>query len=288
LNRSGEDAKRIKALALLEGLCMRYPHVLAIGQEFVLALVECDQHERAELVLKALENTFANLDEESLCRWGRLFKNRGDDYIELPGSASSRFGRDPQRAEEFYRRSLERYDQAYRIRTGHYPGINKATLLLIVGSLKARRTEQAAGSAPTRELIESVELAGTLLKNWTSWNTERPDDERLWHPATAGEAHLLRREWAQAAALYREAMVARTITHHARESMRRQVDRIILAFGSLGVPIPPPFDDTAALFAPAPCGPFGESDAVAGLPGTPAPGPGGMVESEHGDRVGTD
>ena len=34
LNRSGEEAKRTEALTLLEGLRQRYPHVLAIGQEF--------------------------------------------------------------------------------------------------------------------------------------------------------------------------------------------------------------------------------------------------------------
>src|ERR1700729_3506105 len=64
LNRSGEEAKREDALRLLEGLLKRYPHVLAIGQEYLLGLIECDRHDRAELALRALENTFANLDEE--------------------------------------------------------------------------------------------------------------------------------------------------------------------------------------------------------------------------------
>jgi hypothetical protein len=288
LSRSGEEAKRLKAVALLEGLRKRYPHVLAIGQEFVLALIECNQQERAEQVLKALENTFANLDEESLCRWGRLFKNRGDDYLELPaGAASSRFAPDLERAEEFYRRSLKKYDQAYRIRGGHYPCINKATLLL-VGSLMARRTGQTPGASLTTELIESVELAGTLLKNWTSWRTDQPDDERLWHPATAGEAHLLRQEWAQATALYCEAMEARTITHHARESMRRQVDRILLAFGSLGISIPSPFDDTAAYFAPPRSRPPPECDAVTDHPGSLSPAPSERAESMCGDGDGMD
>jgi hypothetical protein len=288
LSRSGEEPTRIKALALLEGLRKRYPYVLAVGQEFVLALIECDQHERAEHVLKGLENTFTRLDEESLCRWGRLFKNRGDDYLELAaGSASSQFVPDFERAEEFYRRSLAKYDQAYRIRGGHYPGINKATLLLLAGSLRARRTGQAPGSSLTMELIESVDLAGTLLKNWTSWETDQPEDERLWHPATAGEAHLLRREWAQATARYCEAMEASTITHLARESMRRQVDRIILAFGYLGVSIPPPLGDSDAFFAP-PAGPIGGPDAHVGHPGSPSLGAGGMVDSGDADRVGRD
>ena len=84
LNRTGDDAKRSMALVLLEGLRKKYPHVLAVGQELILALIESNKYDRAELVLKDLENRFGNLDEETLCRWGRLFKDRGDDYLELP------------------------------------------------------------------------------------------------------------------------------------------------------------------------------------------------------------
>ena len=211
--------------------------------------IECGEHDRSELALRALEITFANLDEEILCRWGRLFKDRGDDYLELPGAVSDRFAPNRDRAVEFYRKALEKYDEAYGIRSGHYPGINKATLLLIVGSLKAEQTGQAPGASPPRELLESVDLAGKLLENRGSWTSDQPYDEPVWHPATQGEAHLLRREWAQAAALYREAMGAREISHLARESMRRQVDRILLAFRNLGIAIPPPFDDAAAFFA---------------------------------------
>ena len=58
---------------------------------------------------------------------------------------------------EFYRKSLEKYDRAYQIRSGYYPGINKATLLLMLGSLKAGQTGQAPGSI--KELFESEELA---------------------------------------------------------------------------------------------------------------------------------
>ena len=97
-----------------------------------------------------------------------------------------------------------------------------------------------------------------------SWETVLPEDREVWHPATAAEAHLLCREWEQAAPLYREALESKKISHHARESMRRQVERIIMAFRHLGVDIPPPFDDPAALFAPGPTSPgFRCSEAVA-------------------------
>jgi hypothetical protein len=67
---------------------------------------------------------------------------------------------------------------------------------------------------------------------------------------------LLLQQWAQAASHYREALDSRHINHFARESMRRQVERIILAFRDLGVAVSPPFEDLTALFGagPAPAG----------------------------------
>ncbi len=244
LTRCGNEDDRRKAVELLDGLRQRYPHVLAIGQELVLALEECHEPDRAEQTLKTLEKSFLNLDEELLCRWGRLFKDRGDEYTPLPWSKPGGRLPDPVLAEAFYRKSLAKYDQAYRIRLGHYPGINKATLLMILGSL----TPPASGSAPRPELQESVELAGKLLADRLRWPTDQPDDLTVWHPATAGEAHLLRRVWAEAANRYREALESKNLTPHARASMRRQVERILMCFRDLSVSPAPPFDDPMALF----------------------------------------
>ena len=222
--------------------------MLAIGQELVLALEECHEPDRAEQMLKTLEKSFLNLDEEFLCRWGRLFKDRGDEYTPLPWSSPGGRLPDPILAEAFYRKSLAKYDQAYRIRFGHYPGINKATLLLILGSLNAQQAGRALDSAPANEVLESVELAGTLLEKRAQWTRDQADDETVWHPATAGEAHLLRREWEQAAAQYREALQGKNLDHHARASMCRQAERIIAAFRNLNIAIPRPFDDTTVFF----------------------------------------
>jgi hypothetical protein len=244
LTRSGNDDDRRKAVALLDGLRQRYPHVLAIGQELVLALEECHEPDRAEQILQTLEKSFLNLDEEFLCRWGRLFKDRGDEYTPLPWSNPDGRLPDPILAEAFYRKSLAKYDQAYRIRFGHYPGINKATLLLILGSL----TPPPLDSQVRAEVYESAELAGKLLGDRLHWPVDQPDDLTVWHPATAGEAHLLRREWAQAASQYREALHGKKLTPLARDSMRRQAERILMCFRNLSVAIPPPFDDTTALY----------------------------------------
>jgi len=244
LTRSGDADDKKKAVELLEGLRQRYPHVLAIGQEQVLALEECGEQDRAERALRTLEKSFLNLDEELLCRWGRLFKDRGDEYVRLPWSTPDGPAPDSILADCFYRKALEKYDQAYRIRFGHYPGINKATLLLMIGSLKP-----PVPGAAAPELHESAELAGRLLADRPRWPGEQPDDLTVWHPATAGESHMLRQEWSQAANQYREALKGKNLTPHARESMRRQVERILTCFRILGVAISPPFDNTADLFA---------------------------------------
>jgi tetratricopeptide (TPR) repeat protein len=261
-NRSGHEEERRKAKALLVGLLARYPYVLAIGQEYALALEEALEPDRAEEVLKSLEKTFSNLDEELLCRWGRLFKDRGDSYVRLPWSNPDGLPPDPDLAAHFYRRSLEKYDQAYRIRSGHYPGINKATLLLILGSLKP----PAPGGSPCPVLLESAELAGKLLTDRGSWLCEQPDDETVWPPAMAGEAHLLRQEWPQAANHYREAVKSKDLTSLARHSMRRQAERILMCFRNLSVMIPPPMDNLDALFATDSLPPAGAASASTGAP----------------------
>ena len=205
LNRSGDEAKRTHGISAAGGpaqaVSPRARHRPGIRPR---AHRKRPSTTGPSSPCKALENTFANLDEETLCRWGRLFKDRGDDYLELPGAVSNRFAPNRDMAIEFYRKSLEKYDQAYRIRFGYYPGINKATLLLIVGSLKAA-ADRSGGRPLDRNLLESEELAGKLLESRASWRVDHPDDETIWHPATAGEAHLLRQEWTQAADLYREA-----------------------------------------------------------------------------------
>jgi hypothetical protein len=245
MSRSGDDTERCKAIELLEGLCARYPHVVAFGQELVLTLMESGRLEEAELALKRFEKASPILDEEFLCRWGRLFKDRGDEYVRLPWSEARGLEPNPALAAELYRKSLDKYGQAYQIRQGYYPGINKATLLLLLGSLRPAPPD--GGTRP--ELLESAELAERLLLSRAHWQKDQPHDETVWHPATAGEAHLLRQEWADAAGQYREALKRKAITFHARSTMRRQVERILLCFHNLGIEPAPPFDQPALLFS---------------------------------------
>jgi tetratricopeptide (TPR) repeat protein len=267
--RSSEPDDQKKAVELFSGLNERYPHVLAVGQERVLALMESGDPDEAEQVLKGLEKLFIILDEETLCRWGRLFKDRGDEYIGLPWSKAVDREADPVLASQFYRKSLEKYEQAYRIRSGHYPGINTATLWLILGSLEA----QPPGAATQDEVHKSQERAGELLACRSRWPSEQPDDESVWHPATAGEAHLLRQEWEDAAKQYREALKGKNVTSLARRSMSRQAERILLCFRILDVPIPAPWEHLESLFETGSPSRTGAVSVAPASQDSPDPGP---------------
>jgi hypothetical protein len=112
------------------------------------------------------------------------------------------------------------YDQVYQVRGGHYPGINKGTLLLLRASLAwamndRKRAEELSSAA--------AKLAGELLERRSQWTSGQPDDKTVWHPATAAEAYLLREEWARAAEWYRS--IPRSAGNHG--TIRKQILRIV-------------------------------------------------------------
>lgn len=233
---SGKRSEQEQACELLEGLAVEYPLALEIGQELVLALADLGMHSEAQHKLEELERELRNPNEELLCRWGRLFKDEGDRlnrYLPLdlrpPVMGDAREPSD-QQAYESYDRALQKYDKAYAIRDGHYPGINKATLLLVRAALAQRMglpTEAEAGTKAAHE------LAGVLLRRRASWPDDQPDDHIVWHPATEAEALLLRSEWDKAAELYHA--LGDRVAYKQREAMRKQVGRILVAWDLLGV-----------------------------------------------------
>jgi len=132
----------------------------------------------------------------------------------------------------------------------------------------------ARSQRATLEEFLMAELAGRLLADRPRWPSEQPDDLTVWHPATAGEAHMLCQEWSQAANPYREALKGKNLTPHARESMRRQVERILMCFRTLGVAISPAFDNTAVFFAGSSSSPSGADPGAPLTPPPSGPGPG--------------
>jgi tetratricopeptide (TPR) repeat protein len=220
--RSGKNEQQREAVELLLHLRKRYPHVLAIGHELALALLESGQINEADRLLGELEAQFPNLDEETLCRLGRCSKELGDRCFQADDQNSAAI---------YYRRALAKYESANEVRHGHYPGINRSSLLHLLG----RRAE-------------AVAAAQELLARRDQWPVDETNDLALWHPATEAEARLLLEEWDRAAALYRAVQKNGRFPPHARDSMRRQVERILRGFHHLGVTENGPFQDLNALF----------------------------------------
>ncbi len=193
----GDAACKEAAVVLLKGLYERYDHAVAVGQELVLALMENGLEAEAKAALEGIDTRFSKLDEELLCRWGRFYKDHGDRYIGLPWLAGAG-PPNPQEARPYYLQSLQKYVEAYGIRQGHYPGINQATLQVLLGTLVRPAAAVAAGG----EVAEAQELARRLLECRDCWPESFANDRTVWHPATAAEAHLLLQEWHQAAGEY--------------------------------------------------------------------------------------
>jgi hypothetical protein len=253
---SGRRPEQEQAEKLLAGLAKQYPLALEIGQERVLALADLGKGPEAQQALDDLERQLRNPNEELLCRWGRLFKDEGDRLnghlpreVQPPRAEEGRATND-QRADECYERALHKYDKAYAIRAGHYPGINTATLLLVRAALARAMGETTRADAGQKS---AADLAGELLSNREDWPGDQPDDPAVWHPATEAEARLLRQEWEKADQLYRS--LATRAAPQQRDAMRKQVRRILAAWDLLEVKDRGPCDRAEALLPDEPLPP---------------------------------
>jgi len=229
--RAGNKVDLDDAIDQLRGLRARYPHVLDIGNELVLALMEAQRDADAEAALTQLDAEFQPLDEEFLCRWGRFYKEHGDRHDVNANTASA-----------YYRQALAKYRQAYAVRQGHFPGINVAAVLHLLAALDSGQAGQYRH--------EAEGMAQALLARRADWPIDQADDISIWHPATEAEARLLLGEWDRSAALYRQVLAVADLPPFARASMRRQVERIVQSFQRLGTSAMGPFNDIDALFTP--------------------------------------
>ena len=227
------------ALELLAGLRSRYAHVLAIGNELVLALLENDRPAEAIAELGGLDRQFQEVDEETRCRWGSLYKREGDRAWE---------GGDLVTAESRFLQALEEYNRGYALRRGHYPGINQATLQLLLAALARQRKEDTLS---LNYLRRAEAVADDVLARREHWPRDFADDD-VWHPATVGEAHLLKRNWREAADHYTAALGAANVQPFHRQSIGRQARRIFEALAILEMRPEPPFDNPDALFGALP------------------------------------
>lgn len=239
-----DGTNKSHALELLTGLRSKYTHVLAIGNELVLALLENNYHAEAMTELGRLDRQFQEVDEETRCRWGSLYKREGDHAWK---------GRDSDlvTAENRFLQAMEEYKRGYALRHGHYPGINQATVLLFLAALARQRKEIARSQDYLRQAEAVADDVLARRGKGKGWPTDFPDDN-IWHPATAGEAHLLKRNWSEAASQYAAALRTANVQPFHRQSIGKQARRILEALMLLDVHPEPPFDNPDDFFGPLP------------------------------------
>lgn len=210
------------AIRVLEHLRQSYPHAIKVAQELVLAYLQHKDRDRAEQLLAELEREFPHLDEETLCRFGRLHRDVGDAYLpEEPLADTDRLF-----AARKYEKAWEHYDRAFAIRAGHYPGINRAALFFL-------RAWSAVEEADRRSFIEQAQQAvKELLSRHSAWPMDFTDDN-IWHLAAEAEARLLLGHWDDAVKLYRRALEQPNCTAFYRESMGSEVGRLLRALREL-------------------------------------------------------
>src|SRR5262249_29659575 len=123
-----------QAVLLLTDLVTRFGYVLDIHTELALALTQLGRRTDAEDALRQAERLVRDDDEETLARWGRLSKDEGHARLDR---------RQPRVAEIHYRDALQKYERAYKIRQGHFPGVNVAALLVSLAGLARARGNEA-------------------------------------------------------------------------------------------------------------------------------------------------
>jgi tetratricopeptide (TPR) repeat protein len=199
--RCGNESFRRAAVSILRQLHRAYPHVLEIAEELALTLVNLKQHAEAEEVLRQIGRRYTNFSEETLCRWGRLWKDKGIE-ARIPGKED---GAD---VRGFFSRALEQYRRAYELRDKYYPGINVATLLFALG-----RTAEARKVA--HRVLASLDYADG-------------EQEMRWITATRAEALLLLKPDtpSKAEEYYRQAVRDQHTDAQTKAAMRRHVELI--------------------------------------------------------------
>ncbi len=128
-----------------------------------------------------------------------------------------------------YLQALEEYKRGYTVRHGHYPGINQATMLLLLAAVARQRQDEKRSLDYLRQAEATADEVLARRYDDKGWPTDFADDN-IWHPATAGEANLLKRNWSEAASQYAAALAAANLQPFHRQSIGKQARRILDAW----------------------------------------------------------
>lgn len=188
--RGQRTRRRLKhAEELLRRAVLRYPHAMALRQEYALILAELKEHEEARALLAPFRDLcLVFSDEETLSRIGRIYKDVGDTILSRDTVPVDKLSTHP--AMQWYASALDCYQDAFDISKNYFPGINAATLAMLLG----RESDAKAIAAEVAKSCEEIPI-GALAPN-----------ERYWVLATEGEAHLLLGNPDEALRFYKEAL----------------------------------------------------------------------------------
>ena len=240
---------REQALILLEGLFEQYPHAIEIAEELALSYLEGNDDVRAQAVLDEIQLLSRSPHEEVLARRGRIFRDKADHFVTYPvyvGPPEVKIGGPFENLAEalrYFKLALEQYTQSYEIRLGHYPGVNVATLNLLIAAFTSEAGER------TERLEKCRSTAKQVISRRQNWPRDYDDDD-VWHAASAGEMQLLLQDWPAALENYRHAQAHAKCKAFHRTSMLKQVIRIIYGYMRLGVTSLGAFDKLTNVFPP--------------------------------------
>jgi hypothetical protein len=220
-HRSWQKGQSKEGLELLSSLGERFSHAMPLEQERALLLSELGQADSARKLLTAFRASSSLFgDHETLSRLGRTYKDAGDRswaqqhaaHPETPGLAR----RSP--AWQQYQMALLVYEEAFNISDNYYPGVNAASLALLVD--EANKAQQLA-----RRVAELCAVPAALS-----------GDDPFWLFATEGEAALVLGKYEAAYDFYQQALAQPTAEVGHVQSAYHQICRLwhVLDKGRMG------------------------------------------------------
>ena len=185
-NRSADSIPKLRAAI------DRYPYSVGLRQQLALALLENTDYAEQAAAHQEIES-LGNLpivfrDHEVLCRLGRVFKSRGDAACNYK-SPLSEVIQEQLASFGYYSLARDYYRDGFELSGSYYPGVNAATLSLLVGDTQEQKRLAHA-------VLDICRLAPLNAK------------DREWLLASAGESSLLIGRADQAADFYRNALQA--------------------------------------------------------------------------------
>lgn len=234
LYRQDSDPERLlRAEEILRRGLADHPYALPITDELAHVLELQGRDDEALRLLTDQKRRFGG-SEETLCRFGKLYKKRA---TRLRVSSPPRALASLEEAEEAYR-------HAYELSHSFYPRINQLTMRFLRASLRATLAPLSESQLLLREVREDAAL---LLKEPNLWRP-RLDDDNVWIPAMEGETHLLTGNWLSARSAYEEALRAADGWEYYLSRMCAQVELLRDGYRDLAIDVGSPFDDPRRFF----------------------------------------